>query len=56
MSDIAIIKKIDLEDVMEVNIEEMIKAAKIINPDLKIFTNTVLTGENILELIKEILY
>ena len=55
MSDIAVINKIDLQDVMDVNIEEMIKDAKSINPDLKLFTTSVLTGENISELIKEII-
>ncbi|MFX1571304.1 MAG: hydrogenase nickel incorporation protein HypB [Promethearchaeota archaeon] len=55
MSHIAVINKIDLQDVMDVNIDDMIKDAKCINPDLKIFTTSVLTGENISELIKEIL-
>ncbi|MFX1417389.1 MAG: hydrogenase nickel incorporation protein HypB [Promethearchaeota archaeon] len=54
-SDIAVINKIDLKDVVEVNIKEMIKDAKKINPDLKIFTTSALTGEKIPELIKEIL-
>ncbi|MFW9882327.1 MAG: hydrogenase nickel incorporation protein HypB [Candidatus Thorarchaeota archaeon] len=54
-SDIAVINKIDLKDVVEVNIKEMTKDAKNINPDLKIFTTSALTGEKIPELIKEIL-
>jgi len=54
-SDIAVINKIDLKDVMDVNVEEMINDAKKINPDLKIFTTSALTGEKIPELIKEIL-
>jgi len=54
-SDIAVINKIDLKDVVEVNIEEMINDAIKVNPDLKIFTTSALTGEKIPELIKEIL-
>jgi hydrogenase nickel incorporation protein HypB len=54
-SDIAVINKIDLKDVMDLNIEEMIKDAKDINPNLRIFITSAKTGENIPELIKEIL-
>ena len=54
-SDIAVINKIDLKDVMEVNIEEMIKDGKKINPNLKIITTSALTGENIPQLINEII-
>ncbi|MFX0083130.1 MAG: hydrogenase nickel incorporation protein HypB [Candidatus Hodarchaeota archaeon] len=54
-SDIAVINKIDLIDVMDVNIEEMIEDAKQINPHLKIFTTSALTGENIPQLINEII-
>jgi hydrogenase nickel incorporation protein HypB len=53
-SDIAVINKIDLIDVMDVNIEEMIKDAEKINPNLKIFTTSALTGENIQLLINEL--
>ncbi len=52
MSDIAIINKIDLLDVVEINIDKMIFDAKEINPNLKIFTTSAKTGENIQELIK----
>ncbi|MBA7512537.1 Hydrogenase maturation factor HypB [subsurface metagenome] len=52
MSDIAVINKIDLLDVINVNIEKMINDARDINPDLKIFTLSAQTGENISELIK----
>lgn len=55
MSDIAVINKIDLIDVMDVNIEEMIADGLQINPNLKIFTTSAITGENISELIKVIL-
>ncbi|UCC20545.1 MAG: hydrogenase nickel incorporation protein HypB [Promethearchaeota archaeon] len=54
-SDIAVINKIDLKDVVDVNIKEMINDAKNINPKLKIITTSALTGEKIPELIKEIL-
>ncbi|MFW9780913.1 MAG: hydrogenase nickel incorporation protein HypB [Candidatus Heimdallarchaeota archaeon] len=54
-SDIAVINKIDLKDVMDVNIEEMIRDAKKINPNLKLFTTSAFTGENIPKLINELL-
>jgi len=54
-SDIAVINKIDLEDVIDVNIEEMVKDAREINPNLKIFTTSTITGENISKLINQIL-
>lgn len=54
-SDIAVINKIDLKDVMDVDIEEMINDGKKINPNLKIITTSALTGENIPQLITEIM-
>jgi hydrogenase nickel incorporation protein HypB len=54
-SDIAVINKIDLKDVMDVDIEEMIKDGKKINPNLKIITTSALTGENIPQLINEVI-
>ncbi|MHA2326049.1 MAG: hydrogenase nickel incorporation protein HypB, partial [Promethearchaeota archaeon] len=42
-SDIAVINKIDLRDIVEIDIEEMIKDAKKINPNLKIFATSALT-------------
>jgi hydrogenase nickel incorporation protein HypB len=53
-SDIAVINKIDLRDVVEVNIEEMIKDAEKINPNLKIITTSAVTEENIENLINEL--
>jgi hydrogenase nickel incorporation protein HypB len=53
-SDIAVINKVDLSDVVDVNVEEMIKDALEINPNLKIFTTSTVTGENLLELIQEL--
>jgi len=50
-SDIAVINKIDLNDVMEINIEKMIKDAKEINPNIQIVTTSAITGENIIELV-----
>ncbi|UCD01353.1 MAG: hydrogenase nickel incorporation protein HypB [Promethearchaeota archaeon] len=54
-SDMAIINKIDLKDIMDVNIEVMKKDAKEINPNLKIFITSAMTGENISKLINYIL-
>jgi len=53
-SDVAIINKVDLIDVIDVNIEDMISDALEINPNLKIFTTSAITEENIPELIKEL--
>ena len=55
MSDIAIINKIDLLDVMDVNLDEMISDAKEINPDLEVITTSAQSGENISNLIDLIL-
>jgi hydrogenase nickel incorporation protein HypB len=54
-SDIAVINKIDLKDVMDVKVEDMINDAKEINPNLKIFVTSATTGENISKLINYIL-
>jgi hydrogenase nickel incorporation protein HypB len=54
-SDVAVINKIDLKDVMDVNIKDMINDAKEINPNLKIFITSATTGENISKLINYIL-
>ena len=54
-SDIAVINKIDLNDVIDVNIEEMVNDAREINPNLKIFTTSAITGKNISKLINQIL-
>jgi hydrogenase nickel incorporation protein HypB len=51
LSDIAIINKIDLMDVMDVNLENMVNDAKQINPKLKIFTTSATTGSGISEVI-----
>lgn len=50
-SDIAVINKIDLNDVMEVDIQNMIRDAKEINPSIEIITTSAATGENITELV-----
>ena len=50
MSDIAVINKIDLLDVVDVNIDKMVKDAKIINPNLKIIKTSAITGEGTTEL------
>ncbi|KKN17177.1 hypothetical protein LCGC14_0968540 [marine sediment metagenome] len=54
-SEIAVINKMDLNDVIDVNIEEMINDAKEINPNLKVFATSTITGENISKLIDQIL-
>ena len=54
-SDVAVINKIDLNDVIDVNVEEMIKDAKEINPNLTILSTSATTGENISKLINCIL-
>ncbi|MFW9826358.1 MAG: hydrogenase nickel incorporation protein HypB [Candidatus Thorarchaeota archaeon] len=54
-SDIVVINKIDLMDVVDVDIEEMIKDAKKINPNVSVFTTSTLTKENIKELINELI-
>jgi len=55
MSDVAVINKIDLIDVMDVNINKMIRDAKDINPNLTIITTSATSGENISKLINYIL-
>ncbi|MGB5910949.1 MAG: hydrogenase nickel incorporation protein HypB [Promethearchaeia archaeon] len=50
MSDIAVINKIDLLDVVDVNIDKMVKDAKTINPNLKIIKTSAITGEGMPEL------
>ena len=55
MSDIAVINKIDLMDVIDINIAEMVNDAKRINPNLKIFTTSASTGENLDKLIDTLL-
>ncbi len=54
-SDIAVINKIDLIDVIDINIDEMINDAKEINPNLEIITTSTVTGENMSKLIEQIL-
>lgn len=51
-SDIAVINKVDLAHVIDVDIDEMVKDAKHINPDLKVFKTSAKTGEGISELMK----
>ena len=53
-SDIAVINKIDLIDVIEVDIEEMIRDALEINPNIKVIATSANTEENIPELVKEL--
>ncbi|MFW9987856.1 MAG: hydrogenase nickel incorporation protein HypB [Candidatus Odinarchaeota archaeon] len=55
MSNIAVINKLDLIDVMDVNIDKMVEDAKKINPNLKLFITSATSGENISKLINCIL-
>ncbi len=55
MSDIAVINKIDLMDVMDINIEEMISDARNINPNLEVITTSAQSGENISKFINLLL-
>jgi len=55
MSDIAIINKIDLLDVIDVDIDEMILDAKEINPNLEVIPTSAQSGENISKLINLLL-
>jgi hydrogenase nickel incorporation protein HypB len=47
MSDVAVINKIDLIDVIDINIDKMVEDAKKINPNLKIIKTSAFTGDNI---------
>lgn len=51
-SDIIVINKIDLLDVLDINLENMITDATMINPKIKVITTSATTGENIPNLIK----
>ena len=55
MSDIAVINKIDLMDVVDVDIDEMISDAKEINPNLEVIPTSAQSGENISTLINLLL-
>ncbi|MBD3255091.1 MAG: hydrogenase nickel incorporation protein HypB [Candidatus Lokiarchaeota archaeon] len=50
-SDITVINKIDLLDVIEVDLEEMVQDAKTINPNIKVVKTSAITKEGISELI-----
>lgn len=52
MSDIAVINKIDLAEILETNIDKMISDAKKINPNIQVITTSAKTGENINKLIE----
>jgi hydrogenase nickel incorporation protein HypB len=51
MSDVGIINKIDLEPVIQADIQRMLKDAQSINPNIKMFTTSAKTSEQIPELI-----
>ncbi len=51
MSDIAVINKLDLIDVMDVNLDKMVEDAKKINPNIKIIKTSAFNGDGIPNLI-----
>ncbi|MHA1296573.1 MAG: hydrogenase nickel incorporation protein HypB [Promethearchaeota archaeon] len=52
LSDIAVINKIDLLDILDINLESMINDAKQINPNIQVFPVSAKTRTNIDDLIK----
>jgi len=54
MSEIIIINKIDLVEVLETDLDRMIKDALLINPNIKVIPVSAKTGENFDQLVKEI--
>jgi hydrogenase nickel incorporation protein HypB len=53
-ADVAVINKIDLNDVLKIDIEEMINDAKLINPNLDVFAVSAKTGYNMNNLVKNL--
>ncbi len=51
MSDVGIINKIDLQPVINADIQRMLKDAKSINPNIKMFVTSAKTSEQVPELI-----
>lgn len=51
-SDIAVINKIDLAEVMEVDPEKLVEEAKKINPKIRVVKTSIKTGEGIEEVIE----
>jgi hydrogenase nickel incorporation protein HypB len=54
MSDIAVINKMDLIEVLGTNVEKMKKDALTINPDIEVITTSAKTGNNIDKLIQSL--
>lgn len=54
MSDIAVINKMDLAEILGTNVDKMINDAKTINPNIEVITTSAKTGENIDKLIKSL--
>ncbi len=52
MSDVAVINKIDLAEILETNVDKMINDAKKINPNIQVITTSAKTGKNIDKLIE----
>ncbi len=52
MSDVAVINKIDLAEILETDVDKMINDAKKINPNIQVITTSAKTGKNIDKLIE----
>jgi len=52
MSDVAVINKIDLVEILETNVDKMVNDAKKINPNIQVITTSAKTGKNIDKLIE----
>jgi len=52
MSDVAVINKMDLAEILETNVDKMINDAKKINPNIQVITTSAKTGKNIDKLIE----
>lgn len=52
MSDVAVINKMDLAEILETNVDKMVNDAKKINPNIQVITTSAKTGKNIDKLIE----
>lgn len=52
MSEVIVINKIDLAEILETDLDRMINDAKMINPNIKVIPMSVKTGENLDQLIE----
>ena len=52
MSEILVINKVDLAEILETDLDRMVKDAKSINPDIQVLLTSVKTGENLDKLME----